>query len=43
VGLRERDQCISTQIQVVAQCDPFFKEMGFEQYEAGPEQFLLGG
>jgi hypothetical protein len=39
--LRGREQCISALMQVVAQCGRILKEMGFEQYEAGPEQALL--
>ncbi|MGA3360161.1 MAG: hypothetical protein ABSC87_08135 [Halobacteriota archaeon] len=32
-----REVCISVLLRTVAICDNVLKEMGFEQYEAGPE------
>jgi hypothetical protein len=32
-----REVCVSVLLRTVAICDNVLKEMGFEQYEAGPE------
>jgi len=36
-----REVCISVLLKAVAICNNTLKEMGFEEYEAGHDQFLL--